>query len=76
MAQHENFLDPYFLYKMGWIKPENHFTLYTVILTNQRETDQRASNRPFEKVANNLFNLLRGTSSCGSFLLKIVFTFF
>jgi hypothetical protein len=27
MVQHEIFLDPYFLYKMGWTKPKNHFTL-------------------------------------------------
>jgi len=24
MVQHENFLDPYFLNKLGWIKPKNH----------------------------------------------------
>jgi hypothetical protein len=23
----KNILDPYFLHKMGWIKPKNHFTL-------------------------------------------------
>ncbi len=23
-----NFLDPYFLYKVRWIKPKNHFTLF------------------------------------------------
>ncbi len=31
MIQHEFFLAPFFLYKMGWIKPKNHYTA-TVLL--------------------------------------------
>jgi hypothetical protein len=26
IVQNEIFLDPFFLYKMGWIKPKNHLT--------------------------------------------------
>jgi hypothetical protein len=26
----KNILDPYFLYKMGWIKPKKHFTLLSL----------------------------------------------
>ncbi len=31
MVQHENLLDLYFLYKMGWIKPKNHFTILSLL---------------------------------------------
>jgi hypothetical protein len=33
------YLDRYFLYKMGWIKPKNHFTLLS-FLQNENILDQ------------------------------------
>ncbi len=32
MVEYENFLDPYFLYKMGQIKPKKHFTLLSLFI--------------------------------------------